>query len=488
MGAGTLAKRTLFASKIEATEGTAETLASADVLPVLAPLAVAHEQDSVERDLLRGTLTYGEDVSGLKGGTVAPQLELAGHVGAHPANLPFLDRLIRAAGFKRTRPATVTYTNRLKVQATWTAGTFVRHDQVMIFDDATDTGSGATARVIGDYYPGDEALFLELLTGVPAVGDTQLENAGETIVIPISGPGNGADEAFSYEPVSQEVSSIHLSAVASGPIDVNDELLGGTSGARAYCVQATSGAGAQDLYYELFEDSGNFQSGETISVVGGSATGTTDAAPIQVDMPSLTVATYDAQQMVLKGARCGMNLRLTNGDRGVLTFPFDGVGTPPVDAPVPAWPGDASAKPPAIVGSRIEVRKRDGTGSAYLPLFKEMTINVENELTRIDFPGDSSTAGFKSTKIGDRKVTGTFDPRTVKEAVMPLLGSAWNKDPIRVSGKIGAGLGDGNTVEFQAPMALFQSPTKDADARIVRVTVPFACRGLGDDEFFLHFW
>ena len=484
MGAGSLSHKALFAAKIESSEGTAETLVSADMLPVLAPLFPVLEMDSNERDLLRGTLTLPEDIAGTKGGTISPQLELAGPKASSWPTAPHFDILLRAGGFKRVRPTAGTYCARIKIGTTWTTGNYLPNGTVITFG-AT---SSATARVYGDYYEGDAAIFYELLTGTPNVADIQLTASG--IDIPISGAGNAADEAFIYHPYDREVSSIHLSSVTSGPIAVGDELLGATSGARAYAVQATSGAGAQDLYYELFEDSGNFVSGEDIDVVGGSASGATDAAPTQVDVPSLTVGHWDTQHTRLKGARCSPSLRLPNGERGVWTFAFNGIGMPPVDAIIPAWPGAPDAKAPTVVGSRLELLyySSGAIQKTWLPLYKEASFSIENELTRVDFPGDTSTAGFQSTKITGRNVSGQLDPRTVKEAVFPVMGNAWDKNPCRFSGRVGASAGDGNTIEYQAPFVLFQSPNKDADSGLTRNAIPFQCRGLNDDELFIFVW
>lgn len=484
MGAGTLSQKALFAAKIEDDEGTGETLAAADLLPVVATLFPSLEQDSNSRDLLRGTLTMPDDIAGTKGGTIGPQVELAGvKASSWPAPPPW-SILLRSGGFKQVRPTLGSQCGRITIGASWSTGKKLASGTVVTFG-AT---SSATAKVYGDYYEGDTAIFYELLSGTPVAGDNQLTATG--IDIPISGAGNAADEAYIFHPYGCEVSTISLSAVASGPISVGDELLGGTSGARAYATKATSGSGAQFLEYELFEDSGNFVSGETISVVGGSATGTADAAPTQLDVPSLTVGHWDTQHTRLKGARCSPSLRLANGDRGIWTFAFDGIGIQPADASAPVWPGDPDAKPPTVVGSRLELLYYTGGAIAntWLPLFKEASFSIENELTRVDFPGDTSTAGFKSTKIVKRNVSGTLDPRAVKEAVFPIMGNAWNKNPCRFSGRVGSSAGDGNTIEYQAPSVLFQSPSKDNDGGLVRNTIPFQCRGLGDDEIFIFVW
>jgi hypothetical protein len=98
---------TQLAAKIEATEGTKETLALADAM-LHKNLAFSPEIEQYARDLLRGTLSRDPSISGKRSAKLAFDIELVGSGTAGTA--PFWGPLMKACGFSETIVASTSVT------------------------------------------------------------------------------------------------------------------------------------------------------------------------------------------------------------------------------------------------------------------------------------------------------------------------------------------------------------------------------------------
>src|SRR4030042_1860926 len=98
---------TQLAAKIEATEGTKETLAAADAM-LHKNLVFSPEIEQYARELLRGTLSRDPSLSGKRSAKIGFDVELVGSGTAGTA--PFWGPLMKACGFSETIVASTSVT------------------------------------------------------------------------------------------------------------------------------------------------------------------------------------------------------------------------------------------------------------------------------------------------------------------------------------------------------------------------------------------
>jgi len=468
-----LSMKTQVAGKIEDSEGVPATLTASDLLAaVLAGPALEDEQTEIDRELARGSLTHPEAIPGLRSSRFSFQMELVGPSSGFPGTVAPLSLPLRACGMRQKA------LRRVTIAASWGAGTAINDGETF-----TASPSGATGQVWADWQQGDAYLFFEVLTGTVASGDTLTFSGGA--VVPVSGTFV-LQQCGGWRPEDVMLSTINVSAVANGPINDGEELLGGTSGARAVCRLATSGTGAQTLTFERLFGGGHFVAGETITVPGTSKTATVSGGVVetQAQVPSLTLAAlHDGIiKQHMKGARGSWSVRLKNGDRGVMTFDFRGCGIKPVDANLLAWPGTTIKTPPVVTGGLFSIDR------TFLPNFSELTLDMGNEVTLRESPNDSTGTGYESAHIVARRPVGAIDPEVVRESIKPLYGNAWDKATFRLVARVGQGAADGNTFEFRCRKAQARIPRMNERGRIRAYNYPLLLNGDGDDEVIVFEW
>jgi len=468
-----LSMKTQVLAKVEDYEGVAMTLTASDILQaVLAGPSPEEDDNLIDRDLARQSLTHAVSLPGLRGSRFQFQQELVGPSSGFPTTPAPVATGLRAAGMKQLG------LRRMTIAASWSAGTAVNDGETF-----TAAPSGATGSVWADWQVGDAYIVLDVLTGIVAAGDTLTFSGGA--IVPVNA-SFVTQAMIGWRPEDTMLSQISLASVASGPIAARDELLGATSGARAVCAVSTSGSGAQTLYFERMLNGGHFIAGETINVVGGSASGVVSGGVIetQSQIPSLSLGAFHdgVIKQALKGSRGSWSARLRNGERGVVTFDFRGCGIKPVDAPLLTWPGTLTKTPPVVHGGLFSIDK------AFLPNFSELTLDKANEVVLRESPNESTGTGYESAHIVARRPTGSIDPEVVREAIKPLFGNAWDKITFRLVARIGTGAADGNTFEFRCRKTQARMPRVGERNRIRAYTYPLLFNGDGDDEIIIFEW
>lgn len=431
-----LTAKTQVAVATEAIEGVAATPTAGSLIEVLrdpfpSPDARAA---TIKRLLATGSLTPVQGLAGLRDGQVSLRAELAGPVDGDPTTSVPWAPLAKACGYRQL------FVKKHALAASWSSGSVLSHGTVFTADS-----TGAQGRVIGDYYEGDPFFVYEPI-GSTAIGggDSTVDASGVSATL--SSPGTIAD-AQAFEPIDDPVSQIAIDSVTSGPINPGDELLGGTSGARARCANRVAvNDGDSPLEFVLYNTGAvdvSFVAGETISVVGGSASAAASAGvqQRQLHLPSVTIWTLLSGRIHrFAGARGNLILDINNADRGLFTFEMLGKNLGPLDQSNFTWPGPKAAIPPTAKGGLLRLDED------YQPLYGQVRYATNNRLTNRQSPSDSSSTGYKSVAIVEREHTTTFDKEAVRESVYPYLQAHYDKSTFRLRQIIGAiAGGSGNT-------------------------------------------
>lgn len=468
-----LSMKTQVAAKIEDSEGVAATLTAAELLQsVLAGPAIEEDQNEIDRDLARESLTHPEAIPGLRGSRFPIQLEAAGPTSGFPSTQAQIGTLLRACGMR------LRSLRRSAISASWSSGSTILDGETF-----TAAPSGATGKVWGDYVPSDAYIFYEVTTGSITSSDTLTFSGGAVV-----SAGNPVinQSCAGWRPEDVMLSQIQVASVTNGPILAGEELLGGTSGARAVCRQDTSGAGTQNVVFERLTGGGHFVAGETITVPGTSKSATVSGGVVetQSQIPSLTLAAlHDGViKQHMKGARGSWSVRLKNGDRAVFSFNFTGCGMKPVDSNLLTWPGTTVKTPPVVTGGLFSIDR------TFLPYFSELSLDMGNEVALRESPNDSGGSGYESAHIVARRPRGSIDPEVVRESVKPLFGAAWDKTTFRLLARVGLGLADGNTFEFRCRKAQARVPRVAERNRIRTYAYDLLLNGDGDDEILIFEW
>lgn len=434
-----LSAKSQAAVAIEDLEGTAETLTSADLLEVLADpfpnVKVNHE--TIERRIATGNFSPLPMVKSARAGQVSLQMELAGDKGGNPQTQPLFSALLKACGMNRV------ICKRHAIAASWNTGSIVQIGAVFTADV-----SGAQGRFVADFYEGDDLVIQYQKVGATDIGgtDTTITGTnpdGSSFDVPLSSPGT-LTNAQAWTPDDLMTSSVTVDSVSSGPINFGDELLGGTSGARGRCANVDGLNTGGKLTYEKYIGSPAFVAGETLSVVGGSATADVNAGATETQdkTPSVTVWTLH-QGLIkrVKGARGNWSLRAASKDRGIFTFELQGAALDPLDQGNFGFPGLLNATPPSQIGSLL---KFDG---AYTPLYRGLEWRSNNQLSPREDPNEAT--GYKSIWITNRGHEVTIDPETVRAAIYDQYAKYLDQTTVRLLWRIGSGAGDGNTFEVR---------------------------------------
>lgn len=196
---GLLVRRSEIAAKVEGTEGTAESLASADadlaiINPNYAP-AIEH----VEREVVRQWLSRLAAVTGKQFGALTFGVELKGSGAV--ATVPSWDAILRACKFQRST------VQRINI-GTVTSGPFTPGETV------TGGTSGATGRVVGQVLNGASSLPYVVLSGVFVSGEVITGGTSGASASSTSTPS--ASQGFVWEPLSTGDPSVTIAHYHDG--------------------------------------------------------------------------------------------------------------------------------------------------------------------------------------------------------------------------------------------------------------------------------
>lgn len=468
-----LSMKTQVAAAIEDLEGVAETLTAADLTEVFhTPLPRATARfGKVDRPIAVGNLTRQAPV---RGGTddfaLSLTMELAGPKDGNPATEPQWSRYLRACGMRRVAAKVAA------IAATFTTGDKLEHNWVFEADS-----TGAQGRVLGSWYEGEDLMVIYEpvpFSGAIGGGDSSISVTIDSVVVAqvnLTSPGTLSD-AQVWEPYDDRVSQISVGAVTDGPINIGDELLGATSGARA---RAANQVGAPGGTLKLFTQPGSaaFQNGESISVVGGTAVTSASSTQAQVDTPSLTMDNgHDHTRIRGKGVRGSWNLTIRPNEQALLNFEMQGAALAVGDQALFDWPGLQQAVGPTVKGSELTL---DGS---HVPVWDSVEVRSGNSLVPRPNQGDST--GVNAVRITDRNHTTTFGAELVREAIYPTFTRARDKAAVRLKHVIGSV--PGNTFEIRQRALHFDDAQIEDASSLLNRSVTAEARagddGSGNDE------
>ena len=189
--------------------------------------------------------------------------------------------------------------------------------------------------------------------------------------------------------------------------------------------------------------------------------------------PTMTLAWYeDGKVYRLWGARGTWQLQANEGEPGVLSFTFTGADWEVVDEPLLAGVTYDPTLPPAFMGASFAI---DG----YNAQIAAITIDAANTVTlRKDI---SSSSGFKSAMVTDRKPTVKIDPEDVLAATKDFFATWRSGTQVAMSASIGSAAG--NTIAITAPKVQYQEiGLSDRDSLGVTDITGLLCIDSGDDE------
>lgn len=442
-----LTRKTQIAIRAEAIEGVAATLTSADLVPVLADPAPSFTpaNEILRRNLATGSLSPSQGRNTFRSGTISFTMELAGPADGVPTTVPEFALPLEACGLGR---------RAVQLLGGGTMGT--ANGMIPIASTYAEAVTTATGQCWHRHFDGDTYLFVDPDHGQanPSGGNNLTFTAG-AVTTAYNTP-TSYDFAHGFRPNSTKTSGI---TVTSGTVDadVNDILYQAATGARARVTEALAtadiGAGAT-LRYELFPQSGNFNSGTAITNLTDTGTYTPSGTENQLDFKSVTIeGRFDGVVVKLKGARGNVTLRAEAGGQVFLDFEFQGQGVLPSDGALYNTP-TAPALPAIMVSTNLDLQidPTGNAGTSLIPKWSTFTFDVGNQVELPTDPSDAS--GYGPAQITGREPTATLDPEAVREAIYPFLGQDWDKSDYRVvlqTGTFTPGSGTGNAFRIEIP-------------------------------------
>lgn len=278
-----------------------------------------------------------------------------------------------------------------------------------------------------------------------------------------------------------QLKSMNIGAITSGPFQHGETITGGTSGAEGRVVINTAN-GSANIYFVSI--SGTFESGETITGGTSTATATTSSAPTTVgnefkpisdNIPSLTQGSYeDGVRKLLKGCRGKVKLGFKSGEPVLLDFDFQGVEAGVADTAFLANVTYENTKPPVFLSALFSV-------DAYSAKVGEMDIDVGNTLAVRDDVND--LRGILSFAITGRNVIGSFNPEMVSCAAHDFHSKWFSGAEMVIDFTVGVTAG--NKFRFYCPRAQYTKvDDEDRDGLSIAKSA-FSLNGsllYGDDE------
>lgn len=394
-----LKNRRQLAARIEATEGTLETLTFAEAGTHDGRLRVENPRwrkipTMAARDHARPSFTPLPMVPGGFGVEMSFGVELAGHQ-TNNTTEPELSKLLRACGFH--------YTSLRSLSTGTITGGPIEHGEALI--QAT---TGATALACGDLATSG-TLRYQLLTTGTNFGTSNVvtgQRSGATFT-PSALFNGGALNAQAWWPVAFQTTVLTLSASSAG-LAVGATITGGTSAATGELVYSALTSSSVLAIVRVI--SGTFTAGgESLSGDGG-WTGTSSAAA-KADSPSLTLSMYcDGEIVTAIGCRGNVSFGLSANGKTMLEFTFQGIHSSTAYGANFDCINYKAQKPPVWKAATVTL---DGAAVTGL-LLNSIGIEIGNQVALRDSATD--TEGLAPAQILGRRVGITMSPDALRSA------------------------------------------------------------------------
>ena len=299
-----------IAIREEAVEGTAIHLSAAYAGMLVTDPSFTPDFERFDRIPARASLSTLPSITGVQLGTIAWNTELKGSGTA--STIPSWDVALRGSGFQRSAVSSIAI-------GAVTGGPYIPGETV------TGGTSLATGRIVGEVADGDAVIFYVPLTGTFQSADLmtggtsgatsttsstptaaqgyeyrplstcppsttvayildgvwhQIRGARGTVSI-TGNVGEPAAMNYSFQGVydlTQDLVSLDIGAVATGPYTAGEVVNGGTSFASGICVEATAD-GDDSILIRVTTKAIPFQTGEVITGVSSGATATSSSTP-----------------------------------------------------------------------------------------------------------------------------------------------------------------------------------------------------------------
>lgn len=163
----------------------------------------------------------------------------------------------------------------------------------------------------------------------------------------------------------------------------------------------------------------------TAESTGGAADGYITYSPgIATDAGSSVTFYFHSElkRHKLTGAKGTVKFRMEAGKYAYADFEFRGIYNAVSDQSFPSLTFALTNKPPLFVAASTL------TWGSYTPIISKLDFDLGNQIGMRTDP--TATYGVKGFCIGDRKITGSFDPESVAEATQPWFAD-WSTPTLR---------------------------------------------------------
>ncbi len=304
-----------------------------------------------------------------------------------------------------------------------------------------------------------------------------VEGAGITFGIELRGSGaiaSPTDDIPSWdEPLRgcgfgrSNVTKLAIGAVAGGPFTHGEVVTGGTSTATGRVIGDWAD-GAAALYVVV--TSGTFQDAETLTGDTSGASATAGAAPaaggwvyepVSGTSSSGTIATYhDGVKKLVQGGRGNVVFQGSVGEPGKMMFSYGGVYGGVTDVALLSGIIYEPTLPPVLKGTSLSF-------DSFTPIVTEFSFDMGNVLALRR--SMAATAGAVSTRITDRRPTGSFDPEMDLVANFDFYGRKKGETLHKTEFQVGST--EGNRFKFIVPETQINSVEEGDRERLSTVSL-----------------
>lgn len=400
--------------------------------------------ERIDRNLIQDTITTSKDLTGQKVVELTFGVEMKGtRDGLHASGAPDWGRFVRACGFDEVEVQGITIG---AITATGSGGsTTFRHRELV-----TQTGSGATARVIKDTHNGSTTLHIvkSTITGTPDGSGAWVGEDSGASATPSAAP---ADIGYGWQPVTDPTKTITLSATATPVALAAGDLIEGTVSGAIGVVHVAVPSGTTDAVIEYRPVRGAFANAEQLRRLAPTATadiGTTaaDVAETFKAWPPLAMRKrLDGKSITVSGARGNMVVNLEVNRQARLEFSFRGVLVDLLDRPLISGVQYDVSNPPlwetaAIGFANNETAADRDLADEITPCLNTLSFDMGVQLADRKCAG--ATSGLLEIRGSDRQGTASLDPEDTLEADAGWLTAVRDGSVYRLSTTVGSQDGD----------------------------------------------
>ena len=438
---------------------------------VLIDATAAIDVESIERNVLRDSLTPVKGTVGQQAATFTVTTEIAGANGGTFADgAPLWGQLMQACGYKQVAIKTVS------IGAIGVGGPF-QHGEVV-----SGTSVLGSPKVVMDTHDGAAVMLLEPsdpATAVDVPTSTLLTGASSGATVTTSSVET--DAGFAWYPVSNVEKTIDIT-IGGGSLNAGS-LIQSPNGARAVVLETRT----TDGLLKFSPVRGGALDDGAVTVVydagAGSPTTVAIATPTLeafLQWPSVSLNfNEDGQAIQGVGARGNVAFNFEVNRPATATFTMRGVLNSTTDAAqLTGITSDAPSSPPIWQGSAAgwvenETSGNSGTANEYLPCLTSLQLDAG--VTLADRKCASAAKGLVEILGTGRAGTGSIDPEVTLEADIPWLGYAKAGTTARL--RVPLGSVDGNQFTFFMPGIQMDSPSYGDRDGIATHDIPFRLTG-----------